>query len=125
MLPLLGILGMYCEFIWPGRIVPGLSGAAAVVCGCYFLSQYTLSGLGLALICIAAAFFIAEAVYRTYFLAGTMAMVCLAIGGCKLIYSGPGIRAGVAIPVSIVFGGVTIFLGSAAKRATRNKRSDI
>jgi membrane-bound serine protease (ClpP class) len=120
-----GILGIYSEFIWPGRIVPGLLGAAALMCGCYFLAQHSPSGAGLLLIGIATALFTAEAVYRTYFLAGAAATVCLAVGVCKLFNSGPAISAGMAIPVSVVLGGLTMFLGSAARRAKRNKRSDI
>lgn len=124
-LSLLGILGIYTEFIWPGRIVPGLLGAAVLVCGCYFLSRHSPSSIGLVLLAIAAALFIAESLYRTYFLAGALATACLAVGACKLFNRAPGIEPRIAIPVSIAFGGVTMFLGSAAKRARRNKWSDI
>ena len=120
-----GILGIYSEFIWPGRVLPGLLGAAALVCGCYFLSRHSPSGAGLVLIGIATLLFVAESLYRTYFFTGAVATACLAVGACKLFNRAPGIEAGLAIPVSIVFGGVTVFLGSAAKRARRNKCSDI
>ena len=66
-----------------------------------------------------------EAVYRTYFVAGAVGTACLAVGTCKLFDPTPGITADLAIPVTIVFGGVTMFLGSAAKRAARNKRADL
>jgi membrane-bound serine protease (ClpP class) len=125
LLAVLGVLGIYIEFIWPGRILPGLLGAAALVCGCYFLARHSPSNLGLVLIGIALVLFIAESLYSTYFVAGAIATACLAIGARKLFNSVPEITAGVAIPASIVFGGVTIFLGSAGKRARRNKRSDI
>ncbi len=105
--------------------MPGLLGAAALVCGCYFLGRHSPAGAGLLFIGLATALFIVDAVYRTYFVAGALGTACLAVGTCKLFDPAPGITAGVAIPVSIVLGGVTMFLGTAAKRATRNKRADL
>lgn len=105
--------------------MPGLLGAAALVCGCYFLGRHSPSNFGLALIGIAIVLFIAESFYRTYFIAGAIAIACLAPGACKLFDDARGITAAVAIPASIAFGAVTILLGSAAKRARRNKWSDL
>lgn len=105
--------------------MPGLLGAAALVCGSYFLSRHSPLTAGLLFITLATALLIVEAVYRTYCLAGAVGTAFLAVGACKLFDPAPGITAGVAIPVSIVVGGVTMFLGSAAKRAKRNKRSDL
>lgn len=124
-LAVLGVLVIYSEFVWPGRIVLGLLGLSALVCGCYFLGLHSPSNAGLVLIGISIALFIAESLYWTYFFAGVAATACLAVGACNLFNSAPGIMVGVAIPVSIVFGGVTIFLCSAAKRARRNKRLDL
>lgn len=124
-LALLGILGIYNEFIWPGRILPGLLGAAALVCGSCFLWRHSPSRVGLLFIGLALVLFILESVYRTYFVAGASASACLAVGACILFREGPGIEAGIAIPVSAVFGGITTFLGSVAKRARLNKRVDL
>lgn len=124
-LALLGILGIYSEFIWPARILPGLLGAAALVCGSYFLCRHSPSRVGLLFIALALVLFILEALYRTYFVAGALASACLAFGACILFREGPGIDAGVAIPASAAFGGITTFLCSAAKRARRNKRLDL
>lgn len=125
LLSLIGILGIYSEFIWPGRFLPALLGAAALVCGCYFLWRESPSRVGLVFIAAAMALFILESLYRTHFLAGAFASACLAVGACKLFREAPGIDAAVAIPASAAFGGLTTFLGSAAKRARLNKRSDL
>ena len=123
-LAVLGILGIYSEFIRPGRVLPGLLGAAALVCGSYFLWRHSPSRIGLLFIVLAAALFILESLYKTYFVAGALASACLAVGACILFREGPGIEAAVAIPTSAAFGALTTFLGSVAKRARLNKRSD-
>lgn len=124
-LALLGILGIYSEFIWPGRLLPGLLGAAALVCGSHFLWRHSPSRVGLLFIVLALVLFILESLYRTYFVAGVLASAFLAVGACILFHEGPGIDAGVAIPASTAFGALTTFLGSVAKRARLNKRFDL
>ncbi|HEY7307141.1 MAG TPA: hypothetical protein VH601_23660 [Bryobacteraceae bacterium] len=118
-------MAIYGEFIRPGRIVPGVLGAAALVCGCYLLWQHQPSRGGIIWIVIAAALFVAESLCRTYLLAGVLGTACLAVGAYKLFDRGQGIEPGTAIPVSVAFGAVTTLLGAAAKRARRNKWSDI
>jgi membrane-bound serine protease (ClpP class) len=122
---LLGVLAIYAEFIRPGRIMPGVLGAAALVWGCYSLWQHQPSGAGILWIVVAAALFVAESLWNTYFFAGALGTACLALGASKLFDRGPGIEVAIAIPASVVFGTVTTFLGAAAKRARQNKWSDL
>lgn len=124
-LALLGIVGIYSEFIWPGRIWPSLLGAAALVCGSYFLWRHSPSLVGLLFIALALALFILESFYRTYFVAGAFATACLAVGACTLFGDGRSIKATIAIPTSAAFGALTTFLGWVAKRARLNKTSDL
>jgi membrane-bound serine protease (ClpP class) len=119
------VAGIYSEFIWPGRIIPGLLGAAALVCGVYFLWWHSPSAVGVAFIVGAGACFAVESFWNTHFLAGLLGTACLALGASTLFDKTPRITAAVAVPASIVFGAVTSFLSYAAKRARRNKWSDM
>lgn len=125
MLAIIGILGIYCEGIWPGRFLPGVLGVGALVSGSYFLSRDSPGSIGIALLAAAALLFIAESLWNSYFLSGAFGTVCLALGARLLISKPPGIAAEVAVPASILFGGVTIFLSYAAKQARIRKWSNI
>ena len=124
-LTIFGVLGIYCEFIWSGRIYPLLFGSAAVITGCFFLWRLSPSPLSLALIGSAALLFVVELLRNTYFVAGTLATACLAAGFCEMFRTPPWIVPGLAIPVCCVFGAVTCFLSYAARRSRENKWSDI
>jgi membrane-bound serine protease (ClpP class) len=118
-----GALAIYGEFIWPGRVLPGLAGAAMALTGGYFLWRNSPSGLGLELLAAAAVLLAAEALLNTYFIAGVMGTAAAASGFCKLFAGRSGIAPGLAIPLCLIFGAVTIFLSGGAKRARRNKRN--
>ena len=124
-LVIFGFIGIYCEFIWPGRVVPGICGAAAAVTGGYFLWHAAPTVVGLELLAAAAAFFVLDAFANTRFLAGTIATTAQTFGFIKLIPSPRGIRPVLAIPWCIVFGIITMGLNWASRRARCNKRSDL
>ena len=105
--------------------MPGVLGAGALVSGCYFLSRDSPGTLGIALLAAAALLFIAESLWNSYFLSGAFGTVCLALGARLLISNPPGIAAEVAVPASILFGSITIFLSYTAKQARIKKWSSI
>jgi len=122
---LFGLLGVYCELIRPGRALPGVVGAAAAFTGGYLLLQASPTALGLELLGGAAALFLLDAFFPTYFVAGTAATAALTFGFTMLIAGPRGIRPILAIPCCLGFGAITTFLNSAARRARRNKRADL
>ncbi len=124
LLVLLGLLAIYSEFLWPGRILPGVAGCALTVVGCYFLWQNSPTVIGLGLIGMAVVSFIAEAFWRVDLVAGLLGIVALCCGSCLLIDGSRRIPPAFALPSSVVFGGITMFLLNAAKRARRSKWSD-
>lgn len=120
-----GVLAIYCEFIRPGRVLPGVAGSLAAAIGIYKLEHLPLTHTGLILIATAAALFLLEAFWPVNFMAGTAATVSLSGGSALLVHSPADIGPGLAIAASVVFGGVTMLLCCAAKRARRNKTADL
>ena len=118
-----GLLGVYCEFIWPGRVIPGVLGAAMALAGAYFLFRGPLQIAGLALLGIGVVLLIAEALAAPYFLLGTLGSIALTAVFALLLPDARRIAPGLAIPVSALFGALTTLLASFAKRARRNKWS--
>jgi membrane-bound serine protease (ClpP class) len=122
---LFGLIGVYCEFIWPGRILPGIAGGAAAITGGYFLFHASPTALGLELLGAAAALFLLDAFFETYYVAGTVATAALTFAFTRLIEGPHGIRPILAIPWCLAVGAIITLLNSAARRARRNKRADL
>jgi len=118
-----GILLVYCEFIWMGKIVPGVLGAMLTMSGMYWLWQRQPAALGLELLTAALACFALEACCKTYFVAGMAGTALLGCGFWKLYNQPPWIVAGLAFPMSALLGAATTALLEIARRARRNKRN--
>lgn len=125
LLVLVGLLAIYSELVWPGRVLPGVVGCVSTIAGGYFLWQNSPTAVGVALIAAAIIFFLAEAFWKVDLIAGILGIVALSSGSCLLINGSRRIPPALALPGSIIFGGITAFLLSAAKRARRNKWSDM
>ncbi len=121
-LVIFGILGVYCEFIWPGRVWQGVLGAAAAVTGGYFLWRAAPTTFGLTALALAAVLFLLDAYLETRFVAGTLATLAMTYGFIELLSGPHGIDRRLAVPWCIVFGAVTAGLNWAARKARRNKR---
>jgi membrane-bound serine protease (ClpP class) len=120
-----GLLAIYCEFLRPGRIYPGLLGAAAMLWGAYSLWRLAPTPSGLAWLAAAVVLFLAEAWWNTRYLAGSAATAALIFGSLKLIADPRHVELYLVLPLGVVFGAVTIWLSAAAKRARQNKRVDL
>ena len=122
---IVGALGIYVELIWPGKVIPGVSGSAAALMGAYFLFREPLQAAGVALLAAAGLFFIGEVFWGPCFALGAPGIACLASGFCLLLAPPKRIEPLLAIPVSLVFGVATVALACGVKRARRNKWADI
>lgn len=120
-----GLLGVYAELVWPGRLVPGITGVAGALTGAYFLFRTPPTAAGLALLVLATALLIAEALRGPYFLFGSLGAIALAAGFYFLFAPPRRILPVLCIPVSLLFGGLTALLAVGTKRARRNKWSDV
>jgi membrane-bound serine protease (ClpP class) len=123
LLLIVGVLGIYWELIWPGRVLPGVLGAAAALAGAYFLAHEFLQTAGLLLLGMAVFLLMGEAFTGRYFVFGFLGTVALTAGFALLLPDWRRIAPELAIPVSVAFGTITTVLASLAKRARRNKWS--
>jgi membrane-bound ClpP family serine protease len=120
-----GILLIYVECLRPGRALPGLLGSVMTMAGVYWLWRNSPTIPGTLLIIFAALLLIAEALWDMYFVPGILGTISLGAGFSLLFSPGGRITPSIAIPISIALGALTTFLAFEAKRARRNKRSDL
>lgn len=125
LLLIIGVLSIYGEFLRPGRLVPGLLGSILTITGAYWLWRNSPVAPGVLFIGLAALFLIVEALWDAHFIPGILGTLLLLVGFYLLFPSERRIAPILIIPVCIVFGGVTTFLAFEAKKAGRNKRSDL
>ena len=120
-----GLLAVYWELLRPGRIYPGMLGAAGMLVGAYALWRLSPTPFGLKLLAAAGALFLVEACWNTRTLAGLAATAALILGSWKLFAGPRHVVLYLVLPLGLVFGAATIWLSAAAKRARQNKRADL
>jgi membrane-bound serine protease (ClpP class) len=119
-----GILGVYSELIWPGRVWPGLAGFGSLLTGGYFLGRASPGPFGLGMLALAAVMLALDACVDTSYVAGTAATAALVLGFSRLIAGPNRIQPIWAVPLCIALGAVTMALNAAGRRARQNKRVD-
>jgi membrane-bound serine protease (ClpP class) len=120
-----GLLAIYCEFLRPGRLVPGLLGLVMGSTGAYWLFWNSPTRAGGLLIILALLLLMAETAWDAYCIPGVLGTISLAAGFTLLFQPPRRIAPALSVPVSIIFGAITTFLASQARRARRNKWSDL
>ena len=120
-----GLLGVYCEFIWPGRVWQIVVGSAAAITGGYYLWRAEPTLIGLELLALSTFLFLLDAYLDSCFIAGIAATAALTFGFAKLIPGPHGIRPLLAIPWCLAFGIITLVLNSLGRRARRNKYTGV
>jgi membrane-bound serine protease (ClpP class) len=121
----LGALAIYIEFVRPGKLVPGLAGAALLAWGGYVLSRFPVDYGALGIIAVGLALLLGETAWNSRFVGGVLGTLALAFGSARLITGPALISAPVAWILAIVFGVVSTVLAATARQARRNKRADL
>ncbi len=112
-----GILILYGEFIWVGKLVFGVSGAIVALAGLAMLWRLPHNTMDLVLIAGSMLCFFVEAGFETYWIGGTIGTVLFGWGFWRVIPNAA------IFPVSAVFGLITTWLLSISRRARGNKLS--
>jgi len=106
-LMMIGIYGLFFEFMSPGFGVPGVLGAICLLLALYALQLLPVNYAGLALIVLGVAFMMAEAFFPSYGVLGAGGVVAFIIGAVILIDTD---LPGFGIPIELI---VAIALSSA------------
>lgn len=122
----LGVAGIYIEFTNPGLIFPGVLGGILAIVGLMALSLLPINVAGVALIVLALAFFVIEAVTPVNGVLAAGGVVSMVLGIVILIDTDvPELQVGVwqAIGITLPFAAITVFLLQLAIRSFRYKVS--
>ncbi len=125
LLLLLGIYGIFFEFMNPGFIAPGVIGALAIVVAFYGLHLLPINYAGLALICLGIIFVISECFIPSLGALGLGGTVAFVLGSILLIDSGNAAYriSWVAISAMAAFNFVIFVMG--LKLALRSRKQPI
>lgn len=124
----LGGLGLYFEFANPGAILPGVIGAICLVLAFFALSVLPINYAGVALLVLAAFFFLAEIKITSYGILSLAGVVSLVLGSLMLFKGAdmdPAIRVGLDVILSstavivVVVGFLTFMVVRAHGRQVR------
>ncbi|MCH9755885.1 MAG: nodulation protein NfeD [Gammaproteobacteria bacterium] len=122
LLLLLGIYGIFFEFLNPGFIAPGVIGAVAILVALYALQLLPINYAGLALIFLGIIFIIAEYFAPSFGVLGLGGTVSFILGSILLIDSGhESYRISWAVIAAMTFFNVILFVVG-LNLALRSKR---
>jgi membrane-bound serine protease (ClpP class) len=122
LLLMLGFYGILFEFSSPGWGVSGTVGVICLVLGFFALAVLPINYVGLVLIAIALALFMAEAFVPSFGFLTAGGLVCLIIGGLMLIDSPAGflrVSLWALVPVALATAAITFFLVGRIVKAHR------
>jgi membrane-bound serine protease (ClpP class) len=121
-LMMLGVYGLFFEFMNPGFVLPGVIGGIALLIGLFALNMLPINYAGLALILLGLAFIVAEAFVPAYGSLGAGGIIAFAIGAVMLVDSD---APGFAVPlwfvagITLVSAGFVFLVARLAVRAHR------
>lgn len=122
LLLILGFYGILFELYTPGWGVSGTLGIVALLLGFLAMAVLPINYVGLALIGVALALFVAEAFIPSYGALTAAGVGCLVLGGLMLVDSPAGferVSLVVVLPVAAATALITVFLLSSIVRAHR------
>ncbi len=110
LLLIVGVLGLYAEFIHPGLVAPGVIGAICLVLALFAMHLLPVTATGLLLILLAITLFVLEAKFAGHGILGIGGAISLVLGGVMLVRSpltgggvGLSVAFGVALPFAVFF----------------------
>jgi membrane-bound serine protease (ClpP class) len=116
-----GLIGLGIEIFSPGAIVPGTLGVISFLLGLYGTAQLPVTAVGILLLVVAMALFVAEAHLQSHGVLGAGGVVALIFSGLLLFNTngGFGVSAPVVIGAGALLGAMFAFVIQRAVRARR------
>jgi membrane-bound serine protease (ClpP class) len=119
-----GLIGLGIEIFSPGAIVPGTLGVISFLLGLYGTAQLPVTAVGILLLVVAMALFIAEAHLQSHGILGLGGVVALIFSGLLLFNTNGGF--GVSVPVVIGAGAIFgVLFAFTIQRAVRARRTPV
>lgn len=121
---LIGVYGLFFEFMSPGFAVPGVLGAICLLLALYGLHLLPVNYAGLALILLGIAFMVAEAFVGGFGVLGIGGVVAFVIGAVILIDTelpGFGISPALIVFIAATSAAMLALIGNMALRARRQR----
>jgi membrane-bound serine protease (ClpP class) len=122
LLMILGFYGILLEFYSPGWGIAGTLGVIFLVLGFFSMAVLPINYVGLLLVGIGLALFVAEAFFTSFGMLTLGGIICLTVGGLMLVDSPPGflrISIWTVAPIALATAVVTVFLVSRIVHAHR------
>lgn len=123
-LMMIGVYGLFFEFMNPGTGAGGVLGGICLLLGLYALQLLPVNYAGIALILLGVAFMVAEAFLPTFGVIGFGGIAAFVVGAVILMDTdvpGYGIPLPLIIGLAVVSAGLFMTLASMAMRARRRK----
>ena len=121
---LIGIYGIILEFLNPGTILPGVTGAVSLVLGLFALNLLPVNFAGIGLIGFGAALMVAEILTPSFGLLGVGGIAAFVFGSFLLFDAAPpalSLSPAVIIAATAVFAAIVLVAGGAVVRAHRRR----
>jgi membrane-bound serine protease (ClpP class) len=121
-LMMLGVYGLFFEFMNPGFVLPGVIGGIALLIGLFALNMLPINYAGLALILLGLGFMVAEAFLPSYGSLGAGGVIAFAIGAVMLVDSdipGFGVPLWFVAALTLLSAAFVFFVARMAVRAHR------
>jgi len=121
----IGTLGLIYELASPGLGAGGVVGLTCILLALFSLSVLPVNAVGVLLLLLSAAMFVAELFAPGVGVAAAGGTVTLLLSGLFLFRDTPGLQVSMAVvlPVAIVVGGATVIAGRLVWRARRSRSS--
>jgi len=119
---MVGVYGLFFEFMNPGLVLPGVAGAIALLIGLFALQLLPISYAGLALILVGLGFMIAEVFLPAYGSLGVGGLIAFGVGALMLIDTdvpGFGIPLSFVVTLALITAAFIFGIAGAALKARR------
>jgi membrane-bound serine protease (ClpP class) len=119
---MIGVYGLFFEFMNPGLVLPGVVGAIALVIGLFALQLLPISYAGLGLVLLGLGFIIAEVFLPAYGSLGIGGVIAFAVGALMLIDTevpGFGVPVSLVVTLALITVGFVFAVSAAALKSRR------
>ena len=122
LLLMIGMIGLYFEFVHPGAIFPGVTGGICLIMAFYSMQTLPVSYAGILLILLSIVFFVAEVFTASYGILSIGGVIALTLGSLML-FDGISVSISLLLPTLVIIGGGCCLIAFFGLKAQSGKSS--